>query len=75
MVTLRTTESPNGNLVWLFLADRRYAMLELDADGDVVAGLSDRVGAASEDYWIVPRGGADEALQRIRGFLEPNATG
>jgi hypothetical protein len=71
VITLRATETRDGNLVWLFLSGHRYAMLELDQDGDVVAGLSDRVGATgASDFWVVPRDGADVALGRIREFLD-----
>lgn len=70
MCTLRQTETRAGALAWLFLGrGNRYAALELDQDGDVVALLANRATGARADAWVVPLDGADEALRRIREFL------
>lgn len=72
MIELRQVSTRGGHVTWMFLAGARYAALELDPDGDVVALLADRsVMVGGSDAWVVPLDGADYALARIRRFLEP----
>lgn len=65
----RIVRSRAGGIAFVFLARTRYAMLECDEDGAMVALLSDRATDSEAETWVVASGELTSAVHRIRSFV------
>jgi hypothetical protein len=65
----RTVLSRGGGIAFIFLGGSKYAMLECDEEGALVALLSDRASASEAETWVVEPGGLTAAVRKIRSFL------
>lgn len=65
----RVVISRAGGIAFIFLGGAKYAMLESDEDGSLVALLSDRASTAEAETWVVESNGLTAAVRRIRSFL------
>lgn len=61
--------SAEGGISILFVKDNKYADIECDNEGDIIAGMSDRQG--NRDFWEVQKEEAlyELTLKRIHTFL------
>ena len=62
-------ESSSGSVGVLFGEGRRHAILECDADGDIVAMMTDRTTGDVAESWIVDPQDIQASLIRCRHFL------
>ena len=67
----RVVLSRGGGIAFIFLGGARYAMLEADEDGSLVALLSDRSSTEEAETWIVEPGGLTAAVRKVRAFVGP----
>jgi hypothetical protein len=65
----RIVRSRSDSISFIFIGEAKYAMLECDEDGAIVALLSDRTSSSEAETWVVEPGGLTTAVQRIRTFL------
>jgi hypothetical protein len=71
----RIVLSRAGGIAFLFLGGSKYAMLECDDEGSLIALLSDRSSASEAETWVVEPDGLTTAVRKIRSFLgSPHAT-
>jgi len=62
--------SVEGGICFLFVSGNKYADIECDNDGDIIAGMSDRTNEPV--IWSVTnnREGVMQSIERIKNFLE-----
>lgn len=65
----RVLLSRAGGIAFIFLGGPKYAMLESDEDGSLVALLSDRASSLEAETWVVESTGLTAAVRKIRSFL------
>ena len=71
----RIVISRAGGIAFIFLGGSKYAMLESDEEGSLVALLSDRLSTSEAETWIVEPDGLTAAVRKIRSFLgSPHGT-
>lgn len=65
----RVVLSRAGGIAFVFLGGAKYAVLESDEDGSLVALLSDRASTSEAETWVVEPNGLTAAVRKIRSFL------
>ena len=67
--TPRIPATRAGSLAITYAEGRRFAILECDADGDIVVTLTDRASDAEADAWVIAPGAVKKNLDRVVKFL------
>jgi hypothetical protein len=65
----RVVLARSAGIAFIFLGGAKYAMLESDEDGALVALLSDRASSVEAESWVVEPGGLTTAVRKVRSFL------
>lgn len=65
----RVAVTRSGNVAITFISERRYAIFECDADGDVVLTLTDRMHDGEADTYVVEPGHESKYLVQVAHFL------
>jgi hypothetical protein len=65
----RVVLSRAGGIAFIFLGGAKYAMLESDEEGSLVALLSDRASTLEAESWVVEANGLTAAVRKIRSFV------